>query len=174
MTQPEVRKFTALLTEKAQTGDNQWKLTFQIPELSTNYPTPVTRVPTQDADKIQPKKTYYFSLVKGRLKDGKDASKDYNYFWDWGGMAVEVLPEDAPTNVKPETARPTVTPAPTAPTPDARADSIERQVALKVAGELYVGAMASIQPSVLAVNDTIKESLVLARRLVNYFFGDKS
>jgi len=80
-------------------------------------------------------------LEAGRLKDGKDPERPYNWFWNYRGLAGEqAMPES---------------PAPFTPQPsfvgtvDARQASIERQVAFKEAVSITMALFPPTEPDIV-------------------------
>ena len=101
MTNPTERIVLATVTEKADT-ESGWKLTCTIPELKSQFPTYINRVPSEDANRIKLGVQYRFRLEQGRLKtkqDGTPAPTEFlsSYFWNWKGLVA-----DEPTGAKQE------------------------------------------------------------------------
>ena len=145
MTQAQRKRTTV---EVAVISHEPWRgkpsIKMNVPEWNSDYPTTIYNAP-EEAQKALWLGFTGKVVLEGRLKDGKDADKPWNFFWDF----VELVGGDnyAPQDLPPEPEQPPddelfgePTTLPTkreevsfAAQGDAKQASIERQVAFKEA-----------------------------------------
>ena len=123
-----VHQLSAVVKEKAEAKDG-FKLTVEIPSFKSKYPTILTRVPPAEAAKLIIGQPVNLRLKRGGLKEGKDGSLPWHYWWDFVAIA------DSAAAPEPEKLQP-------APDWDARQASIQRQTAFKGAVELVCAMLA--------------------------------
>ncbi len=151
--------------EKAEAEDG-FVITVDIPSFKSQYPTKLNRVPAEEAQGMIVGQTYLFDLERGNPKKGKTAESTtaWDFWYNYKGFS-SLAPHSTETASVAESTPNRVTQG------DERGQSIERQTALKVAGELYSALCKSPQGE----DDwglVREETLALARRLVVYFFQE--
>lgn len=136
-------------------GEPRWKMDVNIPDISPKYATPLyidrkDGVPGPDPGK------YEFHLEQAKLKDGKDGSKSWDYYYN----VIEFAPHSG---------RPVSRPAGTQPSPmggitesEIRDINIRRQVALKAAVDFTAGNLDA----------GIEDVLVFADKFVAWLAGE--
>lgn len=151
MTQQQKPRITidVVVKTRAEVADG-YVLELDIPKFQSQYPTKVTRVPTELAVRLPPGTATKVTLERQRLrKEGADASKLYNFYWGLLGIAGAQEPEEdlfPPETVNVQVRRPQNAPS---GAPAAQGDtqgangyqdparaSIEAQTAVKAAVEL--------------------------------------
>ena len=144
-----------------------------IPEWGTKFSIPLYNVQKRHRDQMPIGATLSMILEADKLKtdkDGnpKDPNKPYNYFWsivDIGGTNG-TSPESSPEPSKPS--------KPQVPSIQATRDrDIQRQVALKVAVQLYQNEIAGTAISSLAREQAIREDVLMtANRFLDWLTED--
>ncbi len=126
----------ATLREKAELEDG-YKLTWDIPDFKSKYPTTTFRVPAATARGIAIGSSGYIVLRRGNLIQGKDGSFPSHFRWDFVRLGDALDTVEKP---------PVPAPAPAhAPIGDPRQASIESQVALKGAVDLAVAGRINVE-----------------------------
>ena len=102
----------------------------EIPEWQLQHPITIYGTTPEQQALLPMGATLSVVLQADRLKDGKDDSKPYNYFWSFVGLANGngAVPEAPPMPKKDTISR----------AQDNRDRSIQRQVALKAAVDLHI------------------------------------
>ena len=154
---------TGTVREKAE-AEEGWIITVDIPSFKSKFPTKLNRVPTEEAAGMVVGQTYIFDLEKGNPKAGKtaDSTTAWDFWWNYKGFSPLVA-SDAKTELVGAKE-----PVPQIAQVDEKGHSIERQTALKVAGELYAALLQAPPESAF----DFEEIRLLARRLVARFFQE--
>jgi hypothetical protein len=148
-TERPTKVYTCLVEEKAE-GPEGSILSLEIPAFDSKYPTKITRVEPELAQRLELGATYDLLLERQNLKRGKEGDKAYDWYWGLKAIAgageVRQPARDAPQG---PAVAPRGMPAGVGEVDPTRR-SIERQTALKAAVEL---AVARINTGMI-VNDS--------------------
>lgn len=127
----------AIVREKSEAKDG-WKVSFDIPEFRSKWPTIITRIPESAAKEFTIGKAYHIILNRENPKQD-NPTQLYHWYWGWHGFAIK---GEAPKPTNGAEAEPEVPPN-EAPETEAliyanpTRVSIERQKALDLAGRDY-------------------------------------
>ena len=144
----ETVNYSGILKEKSE-AEGGWKLSVDIPSISRQYPTILSRVPAEDAAKLRAGEAYAFTLEQGSLKKDKNGSQPWHYWWNYRGLGKASIPSGGtPPDRRSEQAVTQNTEQDFRERADARERSIERQVALKEARQAAEWFIAALDPDV--------------------------